>query len=191
LTSQDQSQIRASLTNTLNALLNHVTLFFSNPPPKELPAHLLSPNPHSAPSTPLNETPGHSQGGNHVEWSFLPPNSSALAAAKWGLMLLETLGKRLQDFLPWGEETADGIRIAVGGIRERIARATLIAWRDGISLGNRINSDAEHFYVLEDWVIDKVRGNGVTGWVGGCHGYQRQVIQGLEHIVKYIQINSS
>lgn len=46
--------------------------------------------------------------------------------------------------------------------------------------------DADNFYVLEDWVIDKVRGNGVTGWVGGCHGYQRQVIQGLEQIVKYV-----
>jgi len=45
--------------------------------------------------------------------------------------------------------------------------------------------DAEHFYVLEDWIIDKSKGNGVTGWVGGCHGYQRQVIQGLEALVKY------
>ena len=40
--------------------------------------------------------------------------------------------------------------------------------------------------MLEDWVIDKTRGNGVTGWVGGCHGYQRQVIEGLEALVKYI-----
>jgi hypothetical protein len=46
--------------------------------------------------------------------------------------------------------------------------------------------DAEHFYVLEDWIIDKDKGNGVTGWVSGCHGYQRQVIQGLEQLVKYI-----
>jgi len=50
--------------------------------------------------------------------------------------------------------------------------------------------DAENFYVLEDWVIDKVRGNGVTGWVGSCHGYQRQVIQGLEHVVKYVSSNT-
>ena len=40
--------------------------------------------------------------------------------------------------------------------------------------------------MLEDWVIDKTKGNAVTGWVGGCHGYQRQVIQGLEALVKYL-----
>lgn len=45
--------------------------------------------------------------------------------------------------------------------------------------------DAEHFYVLEDWVIDKSRGNGITGWVAGTHSYQRQVIQSLEQLVKY------
>ena len=50
--------------------------------------------------------------------------------------------------------------------------------------------DAEYFYVLEDWVIDKVRGSGVTGWVGGCHGYQRQVIHGLEQIVKCVRMKA-
>ena len=44
--------------------------------------------------------------------------------------------------------------------------------------------DAEDFYVLEDWVIDKEKGNGVTGWVAGIHSYQRQVIQSLEQLVK-------
>jgi hypothetical protein len=51
--------------------------------------------------------------------------------------------------------------------------------------GNFLMVDTEHFYVLEDWVIDKARGNGVTGWVNGCHSYQRAMIEGLEAIVKY------
>jgi Exocyst complex component Sec5 len=50
---------------------------------------------------------------------------------------------------------------------------------------NHINVDAEHFYVLEDWVIDKLKGNGVTGLINACHVYQRQIIQGLETLVKY------
>jgi hypothetical protein len=54
-----------------------------------------------------------------------------------------------------------------------------------ISFGVCVDLDAENFYVLEDWVIDKARGNGVTGWVGGWHGYQRQLINGLENLVKY------
>jgi len=44
--------------------------------------------------------------------------------------------------------------------------------------------DADHFYVLEDWVIDKTKGNGVTGWVNGCHSYQREMIHALEALVK-------
>ena len=102
-------------------------------------------------------------------------------------MILETIGKRVAEFVSWGEETGDAVRIAVGGVRERLIRAALVAWRDGslLPLGQWLTVDAEHFYVLEDWVIDKTRGNGVTGWVGGCHGYQRQVIQGLESLVKY------
>jgi len=49
------------------------------------------------------------------------------------------------------------------------------------------NLDSENFYVLEDWVVDKTRGEtGVTGFVGGIHGYQLHVIQGLEQIVKYL-----
>ena len=49
---------------------------------------------------------------------------------------------------------------------------------------SQLIADTEHFYVLEDWVIDKEKGNGITGWVSGCHGYQRQVIQGLAGLVK-------
>jgi hypothetical protein len=81
----------------------------------------------------------------------------------------------------------DAVRIAVGGIRERIIKAALVSWRDGrvIGLGCLLMVDTEHFYVLEDWVIDKTRGNGVTGWVSGCHSYQRAMIQGLESVVKY------
>jgi hypothetical protein len=45
--------------------------------------------------------------------------------------------------------------------------------------------DAENFYVLEDWTIDKARGKVVTGWVASWHGYQRQVINALEQLVKY------
>ena len=41
------------------------------------------------------------------------------------------MGKRVAEFLTWGEETGDAVRIAVGGIRERIIRAALVAWRDG------------------------------------------------------------
>ena len=99
---------------------------------------------------------------------------------------METLGKRVTEFVAWGEEAGDAVRIAVGGIRERIIRAALVAWREGrCYTWGYLTLDAEHFYVLEDWVIDKTRGNSVTGWVSGCHGYQRQVIQGLEALVKY------
>ena len=38
---------------------------------------------------------------------------------------------------------------------------------------------------MEDWVIDKSLGSGVTGWVSGCLGYQKQVIHGLEALVKF------
>jgi hypothetical protein len=49
-----------------------------------------------------------------------------------------------------------------------------------------VNVDAENFYVLEDWVLDKSRGGtGVTGFVNGIQAYQQQVILGLEEIVKY------
>jgi len=135
LTQQHQSQIRTQLNNTLNALLNHLTIFFTNPPPKELPSHLLSPNPntattHSAPSTPVTESPAQFE-DNIVEWSFLPRYSCALAVCKWGLLILETIGKRVAEFVTWGEETGDAVRIAVGGIRERVIRAALTAWRDG------------------------------------------------------------
>ena len=40
---------------------------------------------------------------------------------------------------------------------------------------------------MEDWIIDKSKGNGVTGWVGGCLAYQQHVIEGLEALVKYVQ----
>ena len=133
LTTTQQSQIRASLNNALNALLNHITIFFTNPPPRELPAHLLSPIPatllSSNPSTPITEAQG--QSNEAAEWSFLPRYSSALATCKWGLLILETLAKRVAEFVSWGEDTADAIRIAIGGIRERIVRATLVTWRDG------------------------------------------------------------
>jgi len=46
-------------------------------------------------------------------------------------VFLEALAKRLVEFLTWGEEIADAIRIAVGGIRERLVRASLVAWREG------------------------------------------------------------
>jgi len=55
-----------------------------------------------------------------------------LATSKWGIMILETLAKKVAEFVSWGEDTADAVRIAVGGIRERIIRATLVSWRDGI-----------------------------------------------------------
>jgi hypothetical protein len=38
---------------------------------------------------------------------------------------------------------------------------------------------------LEDWIVDKSLANGVTGWVSGCLGYQKQIIQGLEALVKF------
>jgi hypothetical protein len=136
LTSQHQSQIRSSLNNALNAVLNHITIFFNNPPPRDLPSYLLSPNPLSAisrPSTPvpLEAPQTHSEGTS--EWSFLPRYSSALTTCKWGLAILNTLAKNVLEFLSWGEDTGDAIRVAVGGIRERIVRAVLVTWRDGIS----------------------------------------------------------
>lgn len=135
LTSQDQLQIRTNINNTLTAVLNHLTIFFTNPPPKDLASHLLSPNPGTAhesslPSTPISETPT-SQFEDISEWSFLPRYSCALATCKWGCAILEILSKRIVEFISWGEDIADGIRIAVGGIRERIVRAALISWRDG------------------------------------------------------------
>jgi hypothetical protein len=69
-----------------------------------------------------------------AEWSFLPRYSSALAASKWGHSILETLAKKVAEFIGWGEDTADAVRIAMGGVRERIVRATLVAWRDGLIL---------------------------------------------------------
>lgn len=45
---------------------------------------------------------------------------------------METLAKKVVEFISWGEDTADGIRIVMGGIRERIIRAALVSWRDGI-----------------------------------------------------------
>ena len=134
LTAQQHSQMRTSLNNTLNALLNHITMFFTNPPPRDLPSHLMSPNPANqiSASTPVTETP-HLEFEEISEWSFLPRYSSALASCKWGLAILETLAKRVQDFIGWGEDTADGVRIAIGGVRERLVKATLLAWKDGIS----------------------------------------------------------
>lgn len=64
----------------------------------------------------------------------------------------------------------------------------LLWWLGGmvtLLFGAFLMVDTEHFYVLEDWVIDKTRGNGITGWVNGCHSYQRAMIQGLESVVKY------
>jgi hypothetical protein len=110
------------LNNALNAILNHISIFFTNPPPKDLPSHLLSPNP-SAPTSEMEDI---------SEWSFLPRYSSALATCKWGVNILEHLARRVVDFMVWGEDTADAIRIAIGGIRERIVRATLLAWHHGI-----------------------------------------------------------
>ena len=176
MTPDHQSQIRTSLNNALTALLNHITIFFNNPPPRELPSHLLSPNPMtgiSRPSTPGPETP---QMGTEEtqEWSFLPRHSSALATSKWGLVILNTLAKKVVEFLSWGEDTGDSIRIAMGAIRERLVRAVLTSWRE----------DSENFYVLEDWMIDKSRGNGSTGWIKDCQSYQTLIIQDLENIVK-------
>jgi hypothetical protein len=104
----------------------------------------MSPNPntatHSAPSTPVTEYP--SQFEDIVEYSFLPRYSSALAACKWGLMILDTIGKRVVEFVSWGEETGDAVRIAVGGVRERLIRAALVAWRDGTpSTASRVVTD--------------------------------------------------
>jgi len=120
---------------------------------------------------------------------------------------LEALSRRVGECVAWDEEAADIVRIAVGGIRERLVRAVLVCWRDGtfpsfpllgvscrlsvclsgfmVLLWTGVIVDADHFYVLEDWVIDKSRGNGITGWVAGTHSYQRQVIQSLEQLVKY------
>jgi Exocyst complex component Sec5 len=128
LTTQDQSQVRTTLNNTLTALLSQLVLFFSSPPPKDLPSHLFSPTqlPSSVdtPVTPLPDIP-------LSEWSFLPPHTSALAATKWSRLILDALARRVVDFLSWGEDTADGVRIAVGNVRERLVRAMLVAWRDG------------------------------------------------------------
>lgn len=136
LTSTQQSQIGTCLNNAFNAILNHITIFFTNPPPKELPSHLLSPIPTngiSAPTTP-SDAPQTPVDDSFPEWSFLPRYTSALATCKWGLAILEQLANRVSEFLGWGEDTADAVRIAVGGVRERIVRATLVAWHDGLSL---------------------------------------------------------
>ena len=47
-------------------------------------------------------------------------------------MILETIGKRVAEFVSWGEETGDAVRIAIGGVRERLIRAAFVCWRDGI-----------------------------------------------------------
>jgi len=120
----------------------------------------------------------HPEGSS--EWSFLPAHSTTLAACKWGKLLLDTLSKAVQDFLSWGEDTADAIRIAFGGIRERLVRAVLVTWREGFPFPTALIVDAENFYVLEDWTVDKARRKGITGWVSGCYGYQQGLIQGLE-----------
>jgi hypothetical protein len=135
LTPTDQSQIKSQLNNTLTTLLNHISTFFTSPAPRDLPSHLLSPNPqsaHSPPSTPVTETPQFPVlGEDSQEWSFLPRYSSGLACVKWGLAILEALAKRVGEFVSWGEEMGDAVRIAIGGIRERIIKAALVAWRDG------------------------------------------------------------
>lgn len=64
-------------------------------------------------------------------WSFLPPHGSGLAASKWSHAILEALSRRVGECVAWDEEAADIVRIAVGGIRERLVRAVLVCWRDG------------------------------------------------------------
>jgi hypothetical protein len=83
----------------------------------------------STPSTPVTES--LLQFEDQSEWAFLPAHSSGLATAKWGGAILEGLAKRVGEFVSWGEEGADSVRIAVGGIRERIVRAVLVSWREG------------------------------------------------------------
>ena len=139
LTPQDQSQIRTSLNNALNAILNHVTIFFTHPPPKELPSYLVSPNPNSAlpisrPSTPAIDSPTAPSEDTAGEWSFLPRHSSALATCKWGFAILEVLAKRAVDFISWSEDAGDAVRIAVSGVRERLVRAALMSWQEGITV---------------------------------------------------------
>lgn len=63
--------------------------------------------------------------------SFLPPGSSALGCCKWSYLILEGLSRRVGECVLWGEESADVVRIAVGGIRERIVKAALVCWREG------------------------------------------------------------
>ena len=96
---------------------------------------MLSPTPlsainTSAPSSPVSDTP---QTGfeDVIDWSFLPRYSSALGVCTWGYGMLGAMAKRVAEFISWGENTADAIRIAMGIIRERIVKATLVAWKDG------------------------------------------------------------
>jgi len=138
ITPTHQSQIKSQLNTALTTLLTNLTNFFTSPPPRDLPSHLISPNPQTAqaspPSTPVSETPQiPSLPEDQQEWSFLPRYSSGLASAKWGLAILESIAKRIAEFVSWGEDVGDAVRIAVAGIRERIIKAVLVAWRDGTS----------------------------------------------------------
>jgi len=63
--------------------------------------------------------------------AFLPPGSSALGCCKFSSMILEGLSARVGDCVLWGEESVDVVRIAMGGIRERIVKAVLVSWREG------------------------------------------------------------
>lgn len=66
--------------------------------------------------------------------SFLPPGSSALGCCKFSYMILEELSRRVGECVLWGEESVDVVRIAMGGIRERIVKAALVSWREGTTI---------------------------------------------------------
>lgn len=165
-------QLQKGMAELVTIVREHLFSFFSDPPIEDV-SLLLSPLPTtpepSTPRTPLSALlspnsntrfrfdpnnvppPSPSRGETWEKYAFWPPHSNALSGSHYLSKMLILIGTAANEFasfrLPETCRIDDGLRLLVGGTRERSVQAVCAAW----------NTDAEKLKVLEDWTRNEER----------------------------------
>ncbi|KAF2127551.1 hypothetical protein P153DRAFT_319842, partial [Dothidotthia symphoricarpi CBS 119687] len=160
------TDLHNGMAELITIVREHLYSFFSDPPiedvslllspyptspepstPKTPMSALLTPNPNSRFRFDPNNVPppSPSRGETWEKYAFWPPHSNALSGSHYLSKTLVLIGTAANEFaslrLPDTHRIDEGLRLLVGGVRERSVQAVCAAW----------NTDAEKLKVLEDW----------------------------------------
>jgi exocyst complex component 2 len=167
LTSENKTQLEEGTAELINIVREHLYSFFSDPPIEDV-SLLFSPLPMTptptTPRTPMSAAlsptsgsrfrfdpnnippPSPSRGESWEKYAFWPPHANALSGSHYLSRMLVLVGTAVNELASLrlaeiGTASHEGLRLLLGGVRERCVQAVCAAW----------NTDAEKLKVLEDW----------------------------------------